>query len=150
MSPKEVAMSIELQSKSTLVTYTTVRAIRFSRFFFFFFFFQRLRLLRGTALIVTRVNLHVDFTLCVWICRSWHLIILNIVKGNAMFNTRLNPMRPEAVGEKKNHPFILSNIWMKITHTAQTVATIALGRVFSMQLMYLRRIANSKEPKQKG
>ena len=58
-------MSIELQSKSTLVTYTTVRAIRFSRFFFFFLFFQRLRLLRGTALIVTRVNLHVDFTLCV-------------------------------------------------------------------------------------
>ena len=55
-------MSIELQSKSTLVIYTTVRAIRFSRFFFFF---QRLRLLRGTALIVTRVNLHVDFTLCV-------------------------------------------------------------------------------------
>ena len=54
-------MSIELQSKSTLVIYTTVRAIRFSRFFFF----QRLRLLRGTALIVTRVNLHVDFTLCV-------------------------------------------------------------------------------------
>ena len=39
---------------------------------------------------------------------------------------------------------------MKITHTAQTVATIALGRVFSMQLMYFRRIANSKEPKQKG
>ena len=30
-------MSIELQSKSTLVIYTTVRAIRFSRFFFFFF-----------------------------------------------------------------------------------------------------------------
>ena len=90
---------------------------------FFFFFFQRLRLLRGTALIVTRVNLHVDFTLCVWICRSWHLIILNIVKGNAMFNTRLNPMRPEAVGEKQNRPFILSNIWMKIIHTAQTVTT---------------------------
>ena len=117
---------------------------------FFFFFFQRLRLLRGTALIVTRVNLHVDFTLCVWICRSWHLIILNIVKGNAMFNTRLNPMRPEAVGEKQNRPFILSNIWMKIIHTAQTVTTIALGRVFAMQLMYLRGIANSKEPKQTG
>ena len=119
-------------------------------FFFFFFFFQRLRLLRGTALIVTRVNLHVDFTLCVWICRSWHLIILNIVKGNAMFNTRLNPMRPEAVGEKQNRPFILSNIWMKIIHTAQTVTTIALGRVFAMQLMYLQGIANSKEPKQTG
>ena len=121
-----------------------------SRVFFFFLFFQRLRLLRGTALIVTRVNLHVDFTLCVWICRSWHLIILNIVKGNAMFNTRLNPMRPEAVGEKQNRPFILSNIWMKIIHTAQTVTTIALGRVFAMQLMYLRGIANSKEPKQTG
>ena len=115
-----------------------------------FFFFQRLRLLRGTALIVTRVNLHVDFTLCVWICRSWHLIILNIVKGNAMFITRLNPMRPEAVGEKQNRPFILSNIWMEIIHTAQTVTTIALGRVFAMQLMYLRGIANSKEPKQTG
>ena len=28
-------MSIELQSKSTLVIYATVRAIRFMRFFFF-------------------------------------------------------------------------------------------------------------------
>ena len=31
MSPKEVAMSTELQSKSTLVIYATVRAIRFAR-----------------------------------------------------------------------------------------------------------------------
>ena len=47
-------MSIELQSKSTLVIYATVRAIRFMRFFFFF---QSLRLLRGTAFTVTRVNI---------------------------------------------------------------------------------------------
>ena len=140
----------ELQSKSTLVICTSVIHCSCHTLLAFFFFFQRLRLLRGTALIVTRVNLHVGFTLCVWICRSWHLIILNIVKGNAMFNTRLNPMRLEAVGEKQNRPFILLNIWMKIIHTAQTVATIALGRVFAMQLMYLRGIANSKEPKQTG
>ena len=46
-------MSIELQSKSTLVIYATVRAIRFMRFFFF----QSLRLLRATAFTVTRVNI---------------------------------------------------------------------------------------------
>ena len=46
-------MSIELQSKSTLVIYATVRAIRFMRFFFF----QSLRLLGGTAFTVTRVNI---------------------------------------------------------------------------------------------
>ena len=45
-------MSIELQSKSTLVIYATVRAIRFMRFFF-----QSLRLLRATAFTVTRVNI---------------------------------------------------------------------------------------------
>ena len=102
MSPKEVATSIELQSKSMLVIYATVRAIRFAR-----------KVMRCLT-------------------QGW------IQWGRKQLE------------KKKNHPFILSNTWMKITHTAQTVATIALGRVFSMQLMYFRRIANSKEPKQKG
>ena len=47
-----------------LVIYATARAIRVL-IVFCFFSFNVLRLLRGTAFIVTRVNLHVDFTLCV-------------------------------------------------------------------------------------
>ena len=53
-------MSIELQSKSTLVIYATVRAIRFMRFFFF----QSLRLLHGTAFTVTRVNSVLTLRVC--------------------------------------------------------------------------------------
>ena len=45
-----------------LVIYATARAIRVL-IVFCFFSFNVLRLLRGTAFIVTRVNLHVDFTL---------------------------------------------------------------------------------------
>ena len=87
--------------------------------------FQRLRLLRGSAFLVTRVNLHVHFILRLWMCRSlrlitsyyvlrlvsfitsYYLIILYILKNSAMFNARLNPMRPEEIGEK-NRRFILS------------------------------------------
>lgn len=43
-----------------LVIYATARAIRVL-IVFCFFSFNVLRLLRGTAFIVTRVNLHVDF-----------------------------------------------------------------------------------------
>lgn len=69
--------------------------------------FQRLWLLRGSAFLVTRVNLHVHFILRLWMCRSLSLIILYILKNSAMFNARLNPMRPEEIGEK-NRRFILS------------------------------------------
>ena len=62
--------------------------------------FQRLQLLRGSAFHVTRVNLHVHFILRVWMCRSLRLIILYILKNSAMFNARLNPVRPEEIGEK--------------------------------------------------
>ena len=52
------------------------------------------------AVVVARVNLHVHFILCVWIRHSWHLIILDILKGYAISNTWLNPMKLELIGEK--------------------------------------------------
>ena len=59
---------------------------------------QRLRLLRGTASFVMRVNLHVDFILPVNLSfvTPYYLKYREI---HVMFNTRLNPVTPEANGE---------------------------------------------------